>query len=151
MLRALRSEVGGDADLEAVLSASGGDVNTAAAPWRGRAATIGLLQERLRAAQAAAGQVGRSAYMRGQAVRSPYRIAEYWFAPLQPEPYWPTSKHSLLMLQPAGIGLMIYVQQCIWISNNKHVEYYRGAGVVQLCRASLLKDEFLCCCQYATI
>jgi hypothetical protein len=57
MLRALRSEVGGDADLEAVLAASGGDVNAAAAPWRGRAATIGLLQERLRAAQAAAGQV----------------------------------------------------------------------------------------------
>lgn len=61
MLRALRSEVRGDADLEAVLSASGGDVNAAAAPWRGRAATIGLLQERLRAAQAAAGQVGGSA------------------------------------------------------------------------------------------
>jgi hypothetical protein len=57
MLRALRSEIGGDADIEAVLAASGGDVNPAAAPWHGRAATIGLLQERLRAAQAAAGQV----------------------------------------------------------------------------------------------
>ena len=57
MLRALRSEVGVHADLEAVLSASGGDVIAAAAPWRGRAATIGLLQEKLRAAQATAGQV----------------------------------------------------------------------------------------------
>lgn len=51
MQRALRAEVGPDADIEAVLAASGGDVNAAAAPWKGRAATIGLLREQLRVAQ----------------------------------------------------------------------------------------------------
>ena len=50
-LRALRAEVGPEAPLEAVLAASGGDVSAGAAPWRGRAATIGLLREQLRAAQ----------------------------------------------------------------------------------------------------
>lgn len=51
MARALQAEVGPEVPLDAVLAASGGDVKGGQAPWRGRAAQIGLLTAQLAAAK----------------------------------------------------------------------------------------------------
>lgn len=50
-MRALRAEVGDNVPLEAVLAAAGGEHHPGEARWRGRAGTIAVLREQLRAAQ----------------------------------------------------------------------------------------------------
>lgn len=52
-MRALRAEVGDSISLEALLAGGGGEHHPGEARWRGRAATIAVLREQLRAAQAA--------------------------------------------------------------------------------------------------
>ncbi len=52
-MRALRAEVGESIPPEALLAGGGGEHHPGEARWRGRAATIAMLREQLRAAQAA--------------------------------------------------------------------------------------------------